>query len=112
MVNGVPVVKAPAEVDITTADQLRAVLLEATAGGHPTVVVDMTRTLFCDASGLHTVLRAHKRAASEGGELRLVVPTDGAVRRVIHLTCLDHLIPCFSSLARALARAPAAARHS
>lgn len=43
-VNGVPVVVAPAEIDITTADRLRVSLLKAASGEHPTVVVDMTRT--------------------------------------------------------------------
>jgi anti-sigma B factor antagonist len=109
IINGVPVVAAPAEVDITTAEQLRAVLVAAAGAGHPAVVVDMTRTLFCDSSGLHTLLRAHKRAASEGGELRLVVPADGAVPRVMNLTCLNRFIPCFSSLAEAVAQTPAAA---
>lgn len=112
LIDGVPVVEAPAEIDITTADQLRLVLLEAASAGPPMVVVDMTRTVFCDASGLHVLLRAHKRAASKGGELRLVAPGDGAVSRVVRLTCLDHLIPCFSSLAGALAWTPAAAQHS
>jgi hypothetical protein len=55
----------------------------------------MTRTRFCDASGLHALLRAHKRALFEGGELRLVIPAAGAVSGVIYLTCQDHLIPCF-----------------
>ena len=105
-INSVPVVAAPAEIDITTAQQLRAVLLELSGPGHPTVVVDLTRTLFCDASGLHVLIRAHKRAASQGGELRLVIPADGTVSRIIRLTCLDHLIPCFSSLPGALARTP------
>jgi anti-anti-sigma factor len=76
LVDGVRVVAAPAEIDVTTAGQLRAVLLEATGAVHPMVVVDMTRTVFCDVSGLHTLLRAPKRAASEGGELRLVVSAD------------------------------------
>ena len=47
MVRGVPVVTAPAEIDITTAGQLRTILQEWTTGGHATVVVDMTRTQFC-----------------------------------------------------------------
>ena len=106
IIDGVPVVAASAEIDLTTAGQLRAVLLKASGAGHPAVVVDMTRTVFCDASGLHTLLRAHKRATSQGGELRLVFPAGGAVSRVIHLTCLDHLIPCFASLASALAPTP------
>jgi hypothetical protein len=44
VVDGVPVVTTPAEIDLTTADQLRAVLLAAASGGHVTVVVDMTGT--------------------------------------------------------------------
>jgi anti-sigma B factor antagonist len=111
MIGGVPVVTVPTEIDVTTAGQFRAVLAEVSGAGHPAVVVDMTRTLFCDASGLHVLLRAHKRALSEGGELRLVIPAGGAVSRVIYLTRLDHVIPCFSGLDEALTRQPAAARY-
>lgn len=112
MIDGVPVVAAPAEIDITTAEQFRAVLLEATGAGHPAVVVDMTRTTFCDSAGIHTLLRAHKRAISEGGELRLVIPADGAVPRIMALICVDRLVPCFGGLAEAVAGTPgAAARH-
>ena len=107
-VTGMPVVAAPAEIDVTTAGQLRGLLLEAAAAtGRPTAVVDLTGTEFCDSSGLHTLLRAHNRAVAEGGGLRLVVPPDGVVRRVLSLTGLDLLLPCFSSLAEALAPAPA-----
>jgi anti-sigma B factor antagonist len=103
IMNGVPVVAAPAEIDMATEDQLRAPLLDAISRGHPTVVVDMTRTQFCDSSGIHTLLKAHKQALAGGGELRLVVPADGAVPRVFALTCLDWFIPCFASLEAALA---------
>lgn len=106
-INGVPVVTMPAEIDITTAEQLRAVLREVIRGGYPAVVVDLSRTLFCDSSGLHTLLRAHKRAAADGGGLRLVIPADGAVPRIVRLTCLDSFIPCFSSLAEAVTCTPA-----
>ena len=103
MIDGVPVVTAPAEIDITTTDQLRAVLLDAAAHGHAIVVVNMSGTRFCDSNGLHTLLRAHKRAVAEGGELRLVLPADGPVPRIVTLMCLDKLIPSFASLAEALA---------
>ena len=49
--NGVPVVTAPAEIDITNAEQLRAALLNSAARGHATVVLDMTHTRFCDCAG-------------------------------------------------------------
>jgi anti-sigma B factor antagonist len=106
MIDGVPVVATPAEIDITTTDQLHGVLLDAAIRGHATVVVDMSRTQFCDSSGLHVLLRAHQRAVADGGELRLVLPGDGPVPRIVTLMCLDQLIPSFASLAEALASTP------
>jgi anti-sigma B factor antagonist len=107
MAGGVPVVTAPAEIDTTTAGQLRAILLEWHARGHATVVVDMTGTRFCDSAGLRELVQAHKRAVAEGGELRLVLPADGAVPRVFTFTGLDRLIPRFAALGQALAQVPA-----
>jgi anti-sigma B factor antagonist len=108
MVGGVPVVTAPAEIDMTTADQLRAILFDCHSRGYPTLVVDMTGTQFCDCAGLRELVLAHKRAVREGGGLRLVVPAGGVVLRVFIVTGLDHLIPRFAALEQALAEVPAA----
>jgi anti-sigma B factor antagonist len=70
MINGVPVVATPAEIDVTTADQLGAVLLAATENRYRTLVVDMTRTRFCDSAAVHTLIAARKRVLADGGELR------------------------------------------
>jgi anti-anti-sigma factor len=43
MINGMSVVTAPAEIDVTTADQLRAALLHAGDRGHLSVTVDDVR---------------------------------------------------------------------
>jgi anti-sigma B factor antagonist len=108
-IRGVPVVTAPAEVDVTTAGQLRAALLDEARGGHTTIVADMTRTRFCDSAGLAVLVNAHRQALAEGGELRVVIsPGDGSVFRVFALICLDRLIPCFDTLDQALASRPAA----
>ena len=106
VVSGVPVVAAPEEIDITSAPALRSALLEAAAHGHRTLVVDMTRTRFCDSSGLRTLLAEHKRAQAVGGELLLVIPAI-AVLRVFAITGMDRVIPNFTSLDQALAQ-PAA----
>lgn len=111
MIGEVPVVIAPAEIDITTAGQLRTVLLNTATRGHLTVVVDLSLTRFCDCCGLDTLLRQHKLAQEYGGELRLVIPADGEVPRILALTCFDRLIPCFASVKEALAQAPAAANR-
>jgi anti-sigma B factor antagonist len=111
MINGLPVVTAPAVLDITTAEQLRLVLLRS-AAMQPTIVVDMTRTGFCDSAGLNVLSRAHTHALAKGGELRLVIPDGSTVSRIFALTELDRVIPVFGSLDMALAPRPAAVLRS
>jgi anti-sigma B factor antagonist len=103
VIDGVPVVAAPEEIDITNAETLRSALLKAAATGHGRLVVDMTRTRFCDSSGLHTLIAAHKRAEAEGREVLLVIPST-PVLRVFALTGIDHVIPNFTTLTEALAQ--------
>jgi anti-anti-sigma factor len=115
LVQGVPVVAAPEEIDITNAAGLRAALLTAAghdadedaaggseAGGHGTFVVDMTRTRFCDSAGIAALVGAHKRAQAEGGRVLLAV-SGTAVPRIFELTGIDRIIPSFTSLEEALA---------
>ena len=106
VVSGVPVVAAPEEIDMISTPELRSALLEAAAHGHGTLVVDMTRTQFCDSSGLHTLLAAHKRAQAEGGEL-LLVSTAAIVLRMFEITGIDRMIRNFPSLDEALAQTAA-----
>lgn len=108
--SGVPVVTAPEEIDVTNAAWLRSVLLEATAAGNATLVVDMSRTLFCDSAGLNVLVRAHQRAEAMGGQVRLVISTTD-VRRIITVTGIDRVIPSFPSLEQALAPATAPVIH-
>jgi len=107
MVSGVPVVVTPEEVDITNVAGLRRALLETAAARHGTLVVDMSRTAFCDTAGIHALVSAHKQARAERGELRLVITTP-MVQRILTITGLDHLIPQFGSRQDALAAPPPA----
>jgi anti-sigma B factor antagonist len=106
MVDGVPVVTAPEEIDITNAQEFRSALLEAAGRGHGSLVADLSRTQFCDSSGLHTLLAVHKRAQAAGGEMLLVIQ-GSAVLRVFTITGVDHIIPNFTSLEEALAQTSA-----
>ena len=101
-VSGVPVVVAPEEVDITNAAGFRTALLEAAGLGPGRLVVDMSRTQFCDTAGIHALVEAHKRAGAVDGEVRLVI-TGAAVLRIFAITGLDNVIPYFASLDDALA---------
>lgn len=102
LVHGMPVVSVAEEIDATNASDLRSALLKAAANGSGTLVADMTRTRFCDSSGVHALVAAHKRARAEGGELLLVI-CGAAVLRMLAISGVDRVIPNFSSLADALA---------
>ena len=106
LVDGVPVVSAPEEIDVTNAGGLRAALLQAAAHGNGTLVVDMSRTQFCDSAALNVLVRAHKQAQAEGREVLLVIAAV-TVLRIFAVTGIDHLIPKFPSLDQALAQASA-----
>jgi len=109
MIHGVPVVAAPVEIDISNAGWLRVLLQQAACCGRR-FVVDMTGTQFCASAGVGVLAEAHNRALAEGGELRLVMPADGAsVRRVFAITGLDRVISHFPDLDQALEPEPVAA---
>jgi anti-anti-sigma factor len=109
MLGGVPVVTVPAEIDMTTADQLRATLFDLCARGHTTAVLDMTGTQLCDPAGMRELALAHQRAQAAGGGLRLVIPAASAVLRVFTTTGLARLVPRYASREDALSQAIAAA---
>ncbi len=108
LVSGIPVVTVPEEIDVTNAADLRAALLKAGVNGSGTLVADMTQTQFCDSSGVHALVVAHRRAQAEGGQLLLVI-SSAAVLRILAITGIDRVIPNFTSLADALAHATAQA---
>lgn len=107
-ISGMPVVRAPAEIDIANAGQLRAALLESAGQGHATIVVDLSETGFCDTAGLQVLVLGHRRATAEGGELRLVVQA-ASLMRLFSLTGVDSVIPIFATLDEAIHELPAIA---
>jgi anti-sigma B factor antagonist len=100
----VAVVTLPVEVDIANADQARDDLLSILNRGAATLIVDMGGTTFCDSAGVNALVRAHKRATANGSEMRLVVSAS-AVRRVLDITGVDHLMDIYPSVAASLAGA-------
>jgi anti-sigma B factor antagonist len=104
---GIPVITTPGEIDVSNAAQFRQSLLSG-ADGHPTLVVDMSGTVFCDSTGVHQLVRARARAGAAGGEVRLVIRT-APVRRLFAIMGIDQLFPVFASLEQAVACAPSPA---
>ena len=105
-IRGVPVVSAPGQLDSANAHLLETAMSRWAAYGYATLVLDMTATRVCDPAAFMVILRAHRRAQAEGGEIRIVHRS--AFRQlspVRHAT----LIPQFSSVAAAVAELPAVA---
>jgi len=98
-----PVVVAfPAQIDMANAGRAGRELGSALAPDVKTVIADMTATTFCDSSGISILIRAHKQAAANKTELRLVVAS-AAVLRALTLVKIDSLLPIYTTLSQALA---------
>lgn len=97
----VAVVTLPAEIDVTNAGPIREELLAVLNQGAVLLVADMSKTDFCDSSGVSALVRAFRHAATSATALRLVVTTP-AVLRVLSITGVDRLVDVYSSVAASL----------
>jgi len=77
-------VRLPAEIDSSNAEQVRQRLCAVLTPGVRVVVADLTATTFCDVAGVRALARARNRATALDAELRLAV-RPGPVRRVIRM---------------------------
>jgi len=100
-VGQVAIVTLPAEIDVTNADEVREVLLGVVNKGAVSLVADMSKTTFCDSTGVSALVRTFKRASASGGGMRLVVDSP-AVHRILGITGVDHLMPIYPSVAASL----------
>ena len=83
------------EVDISTADDLRAAI-ESAATRVFEIWVDLSETTFMDSSGLHAMTQARTRLADANFRLALICP-DGPVLRVLKLTGFDRMFEIHAS---------------
>jgi anti-anti-sigma factor len=101
---GVRVLAVRGELDVDTCGELRR-RLEPRDGGPPPVV-DLSDCRFIDSTGIGLLVRASRRAASDGAAGIVVVATPGSqVRKALRLTNVDSSIPVLGSLDAALGSA-------
>jgi anti-anti-sigma factor len=94
------VMTLPDEVDMVNLDELRAGLASLIRAAPAMVVVDMTRSTFCDSASVAALVRAAQQARSAGIRLRLA--GSGPVLRVLRLLEADRIIEVHPSLAAAI----------
>jgi anti-sigma B factor antagonist len=96
------IIVLPAEIDVTNCDKVLTQLAAALAPGVSLVIADMTSTVFCDTSGVRTLLEAHNRAMSDNIGFRVAIPPEGSVRRVLELTGIIRILPVYLGLDEAI----------
>jgi anti-anti-sigma factor len=101
-------VSLPTEVDIANADRVRAKLLAALGQGRPVIIVDMSRTTFCDCAGVSVLLGAGNQALRDGAEMRIVARAT-PVLRMFELTGLQLALHVYGTTAEALRGPPGVA---
>jgi len=89
------------ELDVATAVELDDHLLHLAFTGHHRLVIDAARLTFCDASGIHVLVRAQARAAGQCGWLRLAA-VDPRLRRILAILALTTALPAFDKVSRAV----------
>ncbi len=97
------VVRLPAEIDVSNADEAGEQLRTAIAPGVTILVADLTATTFCDSAGIRQLTLAYDKAVASGAQLRLAVAEGGLVERTVKLVGLAHLLPLYPTVEAALA---------
>ncbi len=99
--DGYLVLTVRGDVDIATAPELRATLVDVVEE-FPTVVVDLGEVGFLDSTGLGVLVACRNRAAAVGHRLVVARP-QRIVRNALRLVQVDTVIDVYDTLDDALA---------
>jgi anti-sigma B factor antagonist len=94
------VVTVVGELDVISADDLRAALGELLEEGRTRLIIDVTGLTFCDSMGLRLLLEFLDRSTKSGGFLRLA-GVRGVLERVLTVTGLNAAFPIYETAAEA-----------
>jgi anti-anti-sigma factor len=99
---GAAVIAVTGEIDLHTADALRARLVREHAAGARRLVLDFSGVPFCDAAGLGALVGAHNEISASGGEIALA-GVRPAQLRLLRITGLHRLFVLSADVVGALA---------
>jgi anti-anti-sigma factor len=102
--DGAVLVRLLGEHDLYTSDKVREALYQQIEAGDG-LVVSLAEADFIDASVLRALCDADATLQEHGRRVVLHVSTAPPVQRVLELSGLPSLLPCFSSIDEALGHA-------
>ena len=89
--NGVTSVALSGELDMATVPDLNDQFAALEQGGTKAIVLDIRDLTFIDSSGLHAIVRAHRRSEENGHRL-LFVGANPLARRLCEITGTEFLL--------------------
>lgn len=92
-------ISAQGEIDLSSADKLRAELDTVLASDSRQVIVDLSAVTFLDSTGIGVLAGALR---SRGDRKVGIVVSPGPVEKVLLLTGMDRVFPLYSSIDDAL----------
>ena len=72
------VLRVSGELDLVTSPVLRQHVHDVVAEGRHSLVLDLSDVYFCDSSGVGVLIASRRLIRSCQGELRLILPAEGA----------------------------------
>lgn len=90
------------EVDMASVGALRSRLRDLLVDGGADLLVDLEGVSFMDSAGLAALVATRKQARVLQGTFGLVAPSK-QVSRLLSLTAMDKVFPCYATLDEALA---------
>ena len=92
------VARVSGEVDLSNAGSVTDRLIDAMPNTATALVLDLAETRYLDSSGVRMLFELAQRLRNRGQELKLVVPGESHVRRVLLLTEVERVVPMSSSV--------------
>ena len=96
------VARLSGEVDMSNASYVRDQLLASMSNETLALVLDISGCRYLDSAAIEMLFDISRRLARRRQELRLVMPPDSPLRRVIELTEVRTAAPVYESLGEAL----------
>jgi anti-sigma B factor antagonist len=101
------VISLAGEVDLYTAPEFKAQLLDVIGKGAKQVIVDFTDTTFIDSTTLGVLVGGVKRLRTSDGELSLVC-SDRNITKIFEITGLDRVFTIYPTRAEAVSNVKSA----
>ena len=91
--DGIVVASMEGEIDSSNAADLRLALSERLPATSTALVLDLSSVNYLDSSGIQLLFDLGRRLAARRQSIRLVVPAEAPMRRVLELCAVDAVAP-------------------